>query len=436
MNTFVTYINRFFFVYTILLAHNISVYSTHAARSANDLTSQDTTFLDYSGLILDNITKKPVALAGILISGTNTGTVANTEGEFIIKVPLYYQDKQLQILALGYRTLFIPFKTLNKSGNDIFLEPLAYPLEEVEIHKIDAVSLLREVLKKIPENYSTHPNMLTAFYRETIKQNRNYAAVSEAVFEVYKAGYGKLFDTDRIKIYKGRKSQDVSRMDTILFKLQGGPYYIFQLDVIKHPGDILSGEVFDYYNYQLLGTVTIQDRNAYMIEFEQKKDVPFPLYKGYIFIDIETRAVIATEFSLSEIGIKKAADYMIIRKPPNLKGEVIMADYRVNYRYTGENWVLSYARSEAHFRVRWQKRLFRSNYFTVSEMAVTDVDTSQIIKFKFRETTKPADIFTDKVSYFSDPEFWGDYNIILPEQSIEEAIDKLNRRIKSEEESK
>lgn len=389
----------------------------------------DTVYVEYRGQVFDSFSKVPVIFASIIVSGTNIGTVTNTDGEFIIKIPSALTNRNLQIIILGYKSKSFPISTLNPSGNELFLEPVSYPLEEVEIRKIDPVNLLRDALKNVPENYGPDSRMLTAFYRETIKQNRNYVAISEAVFDVYKSGYGKLFDSDRIRIYKGRKSQDVTRMDTILFKLQGGPYNMFQLDLAKHPGDILSGEIFDYYKYDIRGTVEINGRNSYMISFEQKKGVPLPLYKGNIFIDIETKAIVSAEFSLSELGIEKAAEFMIVRKPPRLNAEVVSADYRVNYRLDDKRWAINYARAEVHFRVRWQRRLFRSNYYTVSEMAVTDINDDQVVKFKFRETTRPDDIFTDKVSYFEDTEFWGDYNIIQPEQTIEEAIEKLGRRL-------
>ncbi len=392
--------------------------------------SQDTVYNDYSGIVYDAKTNKVLSFASLVVNGTNIGTVTNSDGEFLIKIPSSYRNAELQISSLGYKTLTLPFSFLSRFDNKLFLEPTSYVLEEVEIRKVDPVNLIRDVLRNITPNYGNNPLMLTAFYRETIRQNRNYVAVSEAVFDVYKSGYGKTFDSDRIKIYKGRKSQDVSRMDTVLFKLQGGPYYIFMLDIARHPGDIMSGEVLEYYDYELAGSTTIDERTAYIVAFEQKKNVNLPLYKGYFFIDIETKALIAVEFSLSQIGINKAAEYMIIKKPANMKVDVVYGDYRVNYRFAGNRWVLNYARSEAHFRCRWDRRLFRSNYFVMSEMAVTDMDASNIIKYKFRESTKPDEILVEKVSDFEDPEFWGDYNIIRPEQTIEQAIEKLGKRLK------
>ena len=63
-------------------------------------------------------------------------------------------------------------------------------------------------------------------------------------------------------------------------------------------------------------------------------------------------------------------------------------------------------------------------------MAVTDVDNKNITKFKIRETTKPDEILIENVSDFEDPEFWGDYNIIRPEQTIEQAIERLGKRLR------
>jgi hypothetical protein len=41
-----------------------------------------------------------------------------------------------------------------------------------------------------------------------------------------------------------------------------------------------------------------------------------------------------------------------------------------------------------------------------------------------------SDIFADQVTYFSDGDFWGEYNYIKPDESIESAISKLNRKLK------
>jgi hypothetical protein len=109
--------------------------------------------------------------------------------------------------------------------------------------------------------------------------------------------------------------------------------------------------------------------------------------------------------------------------------DVNNANYLVSYRLVSDTWHLNYVRTELMFTVRWKKKLFRSRYTTMTEMAVTDIDPDNITKYRFRETTKRGDIFAEEVSDFEDPDFWGEYNIIQPEESIQSAIQRIGRRL-------
>ena len=227
----------------------------------------------YTGKIVDSESKEPIVFASIYLEGSSIGTVTNIDGEFILKVPSDKSNEKLSISFIGYKTQELALNSLAKNKNIIKLVPDPIPIQEVIIRTGDPIELLRKAIGRIDENYGNTPAMLTGFYRETIKQNRHYIAVSEAVLDVYKAGYANEFEFDRVKIYKGRKSQDVKRMDTIIFKLQGGPKTSLLLDVIKNPSALLTEDYFRYYNYKLAGIVNIDDRETYVIEFIQKENV-------------------------------------------------------------------------------------------------------------------------------------------------------------------
>ena len=66
----------------------------------------------------------------------------------------------------------------------------------------------------------------------------------------------------------------------------------------------------------------------------------------------------------------------------------------------------------------------------MSEMAVTNVEKDKINKFKYNEISRYSDILAEQVTQFEDPDFWGDNNIIKPDESIEEAIEKLSKNMK------
>jgi hypothetical protein len=66
----------------------------------------------------------------------------------------------------------------------------------------------------------------------------------------------------------------------------------------------------------------------------------------------------------------------------------------------------------------------------MSEVAITDRREDNIVKFANQEVFKQNMVFTEKVQDFADVDFWGEYNIIEPEISIENAIKKLSKNVK------
>jgi hypothetical protein len=394
-------------------------------------SSQDSTvYQSFQGKIVDSKTKIPIIFANVFLQGTNIGTVSNSDGEFIIKVPMYIENKVIQISSIGYKNSEIPVEQLSYEDNEIKLEPNPIPIEQVTIVNKEARDLITAARRKVPENYSNTPVMITAFYREVIRQNRNYVSVSEAVLDGYKSSYTSPIDIDRIKIYKGRKSQDVKKMDTILFKLQGGPQTMFMLDIVKNPDELFGDENMDMYKYTMGGIISIDDRLAYVIDFAPLEVTSFPLYSGRLYIEVDELAFVGIDFRIDEDGIETASNYLVRRKPIGMRIEVTSANYLVQYRYTENNWHLNYVRSELQMSVRWNRKLFKSLYSTLSEMALTDIDSENIEKYRFRETTRMGDIFAEEVNDFEDPDFWGDYNIIQPEEDIQTAIQRLERKLK------
>lgn len=389
-----------------------------------------TTYLSYTGKVLDGKTGKPIVFANVLLKGTNVGTVTNADGEFLIKAPSDWNVEDLEISHLGYRTMTFKLADLKEKDNEIKLEQAAIPIAGITVSYGDPEVLIRKAVKNIPDNYSADPVMLKAFYRETIKQNRNYVGVAEAVLDIYKAEYKAVSGVDRTRIYKGRKSQDVQKMDTVIVKLEGGPFISLLLDVVKHPGEILSEDYLDMYNYKYGGMTSVQDREAVIVYFEPKNNVPDFLYEGKIYLDLENLAIIGVDFNLDRDRIDEAADLFIRKKPASMNIDIESANYLTKYRIYQGTWYLSYVRSELNFKCRWQKKLFNSKYELMTEMAVTDVEKENVTRFKYSEAARTTDILADQVSQFEDPDFWGEDNIIKPDETIESAIQKLNRRLK------
>lgn len=394
-------------------------------KKQNDTTSYTT----ISAQILDQDTKNPIVFASVYQTGTSIGTVTNSDGEFELKIPGKKAEGSISITHLGYKNKSVQLSELSGKKNKILLESYSIPIEQVIVRNLSPEALLIEALNKKRENYSLLPEMQTGFYRETIKQNRNYVSISEAVLDIYNSGYKDNFDFDRIKIFKGRKSKDVKKMDTVLVKFQGGPRTAMFLDLMKNPGVILDPEYFGFYKFNLNGIIKINDRDNYVIEFEQARSFEIPLYEGKVYIDVESIAISGIDFKLSEKSLKSAANMLVKKKPASMKIDVQQGHYLVNYRMIESKWVLNYVRSEVTFKSKWNKKLFKSNIATMFEMAITDRDTQNIDRFPYKTAVKFSDVLAEQVDAFDDIDYWGEYNTIKPDESIEIAIKKLNKKI-------
>jgi len=416
----------------VLICMSVATVKASGSDRNQERTPQDTAFRVFMGKVIDDDTRKPVVFANVYLIGSSLGTVTNADGEFVLKVPVTELGRKVGISNLGYKNLVMSLSDFKGRENTIRLESAATALEQVIIRSDDPVDLLRMAYRRISENYNNDPEMQVGFYRETVKQNKAYVAVAEAVLDVYKSPYTSIMDYDRVKIFKGRKSEDVKKMDTLMFKLQGGPKTSFLLDVVKNPGEILSEEYFDKYNFKFTGFASIDGRDNYVIEFDQRPDVDIALYKGTVYLDTKNMAISRIDFAFSDKALDIADDELVRKKPMDLKIDVLGADYSINYRVLDEKWYLNHVRSELIFKCIWKKKRFNATYTTALEMAVTDRNTENINKAKYKEQTKMTDIFADKVNAYKDENFWGEYNYIKPEESIESIINKLNKKLRWE----
>jgi hypothetical protein len=65
-------------------------------------------------------------------------------------------------------------------------------------------------------------------------------------------------------------------------------------------------------------------------------------------------------------------------------------------------------------------------------MAITDWKKQDVKENQNTQKLTSNVIMSDKVSSLSDPDFWGEYNIIEPEKSIESAIRKIQKKALAE----
>lgn len=417
---------------TLLLLSAFAAQTIYAGAAPERKKNDQQTLLTFKGKVVDSETGNALVFASVAVKETNVATVTNIDGEFLIKIAETQTSRNLEVTYLGYKNKVVPLTELRVDGykNVIEMTPAPIPIREIIVKPIDPEAIVKNAISKIGKNYIAEPNLMTAFYRETIRKNRTYVSIGEAVVEIFKAPYNNDLRFDGARIYKGRKGSDVEKMDTVLFKLQGGPVSVLQLDLAKNTESVLTMDAMKYYDYSLSTVVEINEKPHYVITFRQKPSVDMPLFLGTLYVETSTYAITEAEFGFNMEDKDAVSSIFIKKKPLGMQVTPEIATYRVKYREQDGKWYFAYSRAEVKFKVNWKKRLFNTYYTTMSEIAVTDRTNEEVIKFAGKEKLRYNDIFSDQVEAFTDPEFWGDYNVIEPDQSIESAIRRLSRKLK------
>ncbi len=397
----------------------------------DNLQEDDIAFTEYKGEVVDADTKKPLVFATLTVVGTNISTISNTEGTFLLKVPSSMKEANVLISFLGYKDLSLPLSDFKDGKNRIAMDVSIIELSEVNIAiPKDAGALVRETLKKKGENYFEDPTLMTAFYRETIKKRRKNVSLSEAVVNIYKAPYTSL-RKDAVQLYKARKSTDYDKLDTIALKLQGGPFNALFVDIMKYPEYIFAEESLDNYIFEFDRSTQVNGKLIYVINFKQREDIIDPLYQGKLYIDADKKILTSAIYSLNITDRDMAARLFVRKKPRNANVWPTDVAYRVDYREKNGRWYYGYSNVLLEFKINWDRRLFNSVYSMTCEMAVTDWEKNDSDGFpKPKQRIKSSIILADAAIGFTDPDFWGEYNIIEPEKSIESAIKKIQRQLK------
>lgn len=384
-------------------------------------------YLTVSGIVKDQKTKKKLEYVTISVAGTNTSTITNSDGEFSLKIKVATGAREMELSHVGYLNSKIVIADLNEPKT-YYLRPSDHLLNEVIVRPEYARELVQHAIDRIGFNYSKNPNMFTGFYRETVQKGKRYIQVSEAVVDIYKDSYSDGIDKDRIRISKGRKLISTKAQDTLAVKLMGGPYISVLLDVVKNKDVLFDKEVIANYEYTLDDPINLDNRPQYVVSFHPTVLLPYALYNGKYYIDKETLTFTRIEFSLDMRDRDKATSYILVRKPFGLHFKPYEANILITYKSQNGVSYLNYIRTESIFKCDWKSRLFSSKYSVVSEVVTTERNDSPIESIPYKESFKKSQVFSDNVTNFSDSDFWGNYNIIAPTESLLEGVAKLKKQ--------
>ncbi len=412
------------------------VYDNHIIIKKKEVLSIDSILsnpsikiIQIQAKLIDAVSGEPLAYASISIKNSNLGTVSNENGLFLLKIPKEYIKRDLCISYIGYNNNCFPVIKLYHNPQVIKLLRNYVSLQEVLIRNRDPKSIIQRAIKKIPENYPQKASFLITFYREKVKKKNKYMFLSEAVLKIYKPAYLSM-QKDLLQILKSRTFHNVEKQDSVQMKLKSGLKTALVLDIVKNRPDFINIDYFSGYKYQISDIESYDNKTSYVIAFKPKEYEKDALYRGLIYIDSESLAIIGADYEISPDKIYDMNNRFIIKKEKGLMVRLKKASYQINYHQWNGKYYLKYVKAELQFKVKMKKQWFATNFTTSLEMAVSSIDTVNVHRFKRKESAKTNIVFADEIHDY-DEQFWEDYNFIKPEDDWQQAIKKLQLKLNS-----
>lgn len=386
--------------------------------SGNDIT--------VTGFVRDRKTNKVIDRVSLIVNGSDIGTVSNAEGYFSLTFPDSLLSKGIRAEEIGYESQTLKGNDLTSGRITFRLRQNSQMLDEVTVYGANPLRLVEMAIKKIPDNYSKTPNMFSSFYRETVQKGKRYIGISEGIVDVFKKSYKTRTTTgDRVRLRKGRRLMSQKSEDTLAVKIVGGPNIPVFLDFVKNE-DILFGlSDLEYYEFKMESPVMLDDRRQFVVSFRPIVKPDYPLHTGKLYIDQETVSFTKGEYSLDVSDKDKATRAILYKKPRGLHFKPQGVDFVVTYKLQDGVTYLNYISARTRFKCDWKRRLFSSGYTAFAEMVMVDREENPMATIRGKEAFRDKDVFYDMVEDFNDPDFWKDYNIIEPTESLEKAVSKL-----------
>lgn len=373
---------------------------------------------------------KPVPFATVYLKEHSLGTIANGDGFFRLNISENLAQDTLVVSSMGFENEKILPEEYKNNELLITLKPSFIPIQDVIVRPADPGQLVMQSYESRDKNYNTKTSLLTAFFRESSKQNKDYISLTEALIEINKSSY--LNETeDLIRLVKGRNGTNISKTDLVNLVVEGGLYNGLRLDVAKYGSYFYDEEATKDCEFKLLKNTSYNGRQTYIVWFNMREDIGHMGYTGKLYIDALSLALVRAEFELNSTGIKYARSVLVKKTPKGYRAKPVFARYEVEYRYYNDIWNLHYARSELMIKVKKargkENKGYTCDFSSRSEFVVTDQISNVKRSIRYRDAVGSNDVLVKQVEDTKD-NYWMEDNIIIPEEPLLSTIEKLQKR--------
>jgi hypothetical protein len=269
---------------------------------------------------------------------------------------------------------------------------------------------------------------MTGFYREGVMKKSELQTYSEAILQIYKSAYTATLFGDQIKVYKSRKIENTERSDTLSIRLKAGLSTCLDLDGAKNGFEFLSGEGRNDFSYRMVDIVTYDDETAFVIEFEQHENVELPLFKGTIYINTADYGILNAEFEINPKYIHAMKNAFVSNASRGFDTWPVSVKYSVSYRKMQNRYFLNHVRGDLVFTSSQRKRLFHSQFKVFFELAITEIELTNVSRFEREELAPIHSVFSRTISSY-DPFFWGNQDFLRPEDNLLQELKNMNVKL-------
>jgi hypothetical protein len=415
--------------FLFLFLHQISVSQVHEIR----------------GKIIDSINHFALPFAQVSLRLSGSGTVSNEDGEFRLDSLQVSLNDTLNIFFMGYETKRVAASDLPSPSAVILLKPAVVQLSELDIIGFTPQEIIRRAVERIPANYGRDPLILTAFIRSQKSVNNKLAEYTEAIIENFKEGYN---------LYKPAESEKKHRQSNIPLLLKGR--VISDTNLVNAMGDvgrnvgclgcnfindlvefyhqtILDETLFRYYDLSMEEMILPGEGKIYHIWFAQKKTAKKRLWKGDLYIDAATFAVMKITQKPSMYAYeayeksKYQRGYTILNKPGWIE-EMPFIQLSVNYSKRDTCWFLSSISIENWMTFTYPENGRKLKFNYKNDVIITNTTRNQekVKNFKGDKNLGTTQRW-DQIIGRPDESFWTHFNYLPIEDALRTAVETIGK---------
>lgn len=391
-----------------------------------ELLGQDD-FKTVYGKVYNAQTQEPIPFANIQLKSRSIGTATNANGDFVFKIPRRWTADTLLISSVGYRTatLAIPSGEIIAVG----LDPATVVLQEVTVKAKSGLSIFKEILSKIPENYDTTAVRMTAFHTESYWLGDFELAFNEAVLEVVKVFKYDKKRNDQIRIIKGRKKHvDFGRDGQFLFwisNVSNTARSILREDLVKYSNVKLTPfnpRNFRFFNYEHTETLLEHGQNLMIIDISPKQKSRRGYVRSKVYVDEASLAIVKIDIEVTTDGIKYinkhqkgGLAYAIMSKVVGASLDFSAIRVGLSYKKYRDKWYLNSIQRHWEAKVNSKKRNMVDRVWSADmNFLVTDIQPDSVVDFTEGDISNSSISIGSMIGNDYDPSFWANFNFLKP----------------------